>query len=206
MSKRKIPCFCDNEIEVDIPEEVDLAAAPEVEQQILDGTFLSFRCDKCGKVLKPEFPLHVLDSRRSIEIYLLPELERGTFERGKAEYELRDRLHGRVTIGYPELVEKLKLERDGLDDGVVEAIKFYLLQKAEAEDSVRVYYYGATEEAIELHVYGLREEEVGVSKVPRRIYDQIAHDIESGSIEEPLDAILEPPYVSIQKTYREAAE
>lgn len=206
MKKRKITCYCENELEIEVPETLDLAANPEKEREILEGTFLAFRCDRCGKVLKPEFPIRVIDESRNLELYMLPELDRGAFARGKAAYTLHDKSHGRVVIGYPELVEKIKANRDSLDDRVLEVIKFYLLEKAGADDSVRAYYYAHGDEAVEFHIYGLREEEVGVSKVPLRVYEQIASEIETKSNEEPFDSMLEPPYVSVQKTYREAAE
>ena len=206
MKKRKISCFCENELEVEVPEAVDLAASPEKEQEILEGTFLAFRCDKCGKLLKPEFPIHVLNEAKHLELFMLPELDRGAFARGKAKFTLSDKKNGRVVIGYPELVEKIKINRDGLDDRVIEIIKFYLLEKVGANDSVRAYYFAKNDETIELHIYGLREEEVGVSKIPLRLYDQIASELAAKAAEEPFDAILEPPYVSIQKTYREEAE
>jgi hypothetical protein len=36
----------------------------------------------------------------------------------------------RVAIGYDELVEKFLIKRAGLDDRVVEVLRYYLLQKA----------------------------------------------------------------------------
>lgn len=206
MSKRKISCFCENEWEVEVPESVDLDEEPGREGEILEGTFLSYRCDRCGKVLKPEFPMRVVSANRGLELFLLPELERGPFSLGKADYKLDDTVRGRVVIGYPELVEKIKIARDGLDDRVIEIMKFYLLEKAEADESVRAYYYAKPADSIELHIYGMREDEVGVSKVPLRVYEQISGELEQKTNEEFFAPILEPPYVSIQKTYREAPE
>ena len=204
MKKRKISCFCENEWEVEVPDSVDLDEEPGREAEILDGTFLSYRCEQCGKVLKPEFPMRIVSAKRGLELYLLPELERDSFSRGKAEYRLDDTERGRVVIGYPELVEKIKILRDGFDDRVVEIMKFYLLEKAQADESVRAYYFAKLSDSIELHIYGMREDEVGVSKVPLRIYEQIAGELEHKTNEEFFAPILEPPYVSIQKTYREA--
>lgn len=206
MKKRKIPCFCDNEIEVEFPETVDLEKNPEKEQEILDGSFMSFRCNSCGKTLKPEFEVRIVDASRKLEICLLPELERGAFARGKAKYTITDTTNGRVVIGYPELVEKIKLRNDGLDDRVIEVLKFYLLEKMEAEDTVRAYYFAKTIDSLEFHIYGAREDQVGISKVPLRIYEKIAVEIDEKRSQDPFRSILEPPYVSVQKTYREASE
>lgn len=206
MKKRKIPCYCDNEIEVEVPEQIDLEESPEKLTEILDGSFMSFKCDQCGKVLKPEFPVHVFDKSKHIDLYLLPELERGAFDRGKADFKIEDAVNGRVVIGYPELLEKLKIARAGLDDRVLEVLKFYLLEKLDADDSARIYYFAHAGDQIEFHIYGMKEDEVGISKMPRRIYDSIQESIEIRSSEDPFKSILEPPYVSVQKTYREASE
>lgn len=206
MGKRKITCYCDNEIEIEVPVAIDLEKEPETERKILDGSFLSFTCNQCGKVLKPEFPIRIFDKKNRIEIFLLPELERGAFSNGKAKYELEDAERGRVVIGYPELVEKLKIARSSLDDRVIEIMKFYLLEKAGADDSVQAYFYEKLSESIEFHIHGMREGEVGVSKVPFRIYEQIEGELDDKVTDELFAPIVEPPYVSIQKTYREAAE
>lgn len=206
MNTTKISCYCDNEIEVEVPDAIDLAKHPEKEREILDGSFLSFRCSHCGKILKPEFPMHIVHKEKHLELFFLPELDRGAFSRGKAHYTLNDSTRGRVVIGYPELVEKLKILRDNLDDRIIEIIKFYLLERADTPDTVRAYYFAKTADAIELHVYGIREEEVGISKVPLHVYEQIAGELDQKATEDPFNSILEPPYVSTQKTYREAAE
>ena len=37
MKKRKITCYCENEVEIEVPDTLDLAADPEKEQEILEG-------------------------------------------------------------------------------------------------------------------------------------------------------------------------
>lgn len=76
----------------------------------------------------------------------------------------------------------------------------------EADDSVKAYYFAADGDSVEFHIYGAHEDQVGISKVPRRIYEKVAADIDQKSTEEPFGSILEPPYVSVQKTFREASE
>ena len=103
-ASRKIRCYCDNEVEFVVPEVIDLAAEPRAEAQILSGDFLSVRCDKCGKLLKPEFSARIVDSARKLELLLAPELDRDHFLMGKAEYTMHDSERGRIVFGYLELV------------------------------------------------------------------------------------------------------
>ncbi|MCL2472766.1 MAG: CpXC domain-containing protein, partial [Treponema sp.] len=58
--KQKIPCFCDNNFEVEVPEEINLDSDPKYLEEILDGTFMNFICPSCGKKHKPEFKLSIL--------------------------------------------------------------------------------------------------------------------------------------------------
>ncbi|MEW5818011.1 MAG: CpXC domain-containing protein, partial [Spirochaetota bacterium] len=46
---KNITCYCDNVIDVDFQDVVDLTTAPAAEEQILNGTFMRVTCDKCGK-------------------------------------------------------------------------------------------------------------------------------------------------------------
>ena len=49
MPQKEITCYCEHKISVEVPESVNLAANPGISVEILEGTFLSFTCDKCGK-------------------------------------------------------------------------------------------------------------------------------------------------------------
>ena len=44
---REIVCFCEHRFEAEVPERVDLAEDPAIEEQILGGEFLSVRCPSC---------------------------------------------------------------------------------------------------------------------------------------------------------------
>ena len=67
--KRKLVCLCEYEFEQEIPESVDLSREPHVEQDILDGEFLTARCPNCGKLLKPELPVLIRDPAREVTFY-----------------------------------------------------------------------------------------------------------------------------------------
>ncbi|HUZ16870.1 MAG TPA: CpXC domain-containing protein [Spirochaetia bacterium] len=205
-NKLKITCFCESELEIEVPESVDLSEDDALEERILSGAFLSFRCGQCGKILKPELPLSVRDSSRGMELFLVPELERGAYFMGKTSYAVSDAVHGRIVIGYPELVEKLKIARSGLDDRVVELIKYLLGQKTDGSDTIQILFHEGDAERLTFHILGLKEGEVGVSKVPRSFYERMEGELEARSADEPYRSIVEPPYVSINKMIIEVGE
>ena len=214
--KREVVCFCEHRFDTDPPEEVDLARSPELEEAILMGSFMTAKCPRCGRLLKPEYPTRVRDTGRGIDLFLIPEEDRRDFLHGILPYSTGGA--ARVVIGYAELVEGLQMARCGLDGRAVEVVKYYLLHRAlqdyesadrETLDPVvggrlAVLFVRPEGEALVFHVHGLKDDEVAVVKVPRARYEQVLAQLERKLREEPFDRLLQPPYVSINNLYRSA--
>lgn len=203
MNKKEFTCPCGNEMKVDIQDTRDLSKEPDLERSILSGEFMSFVCDRCGTVHRPEFQVTVTDPRRSFDVLMLPETDRSKYLSGS----LTPEAHDRVAVGYAELVEKVRILRDGLDDRVIEIMKFYLLHKAGSNAEPHIYYHEKQDGALQFHIHGLRDGEIGVTRIPFSVYQRIANEMDSRMREEPFSVILEPPYVSVEKIIvEEAAE
>lgn len=171
--KQKITCPCGSAWTVDIDDEINLDKNPELLNQIMDGSFLKFICSGCGKKHKPEFPLIVQWASKKIRIEVLPELERGEFIRRK-----KDIPHTETIIGYPELADRLAVIRDNLEPAAIEAIKYFLLVRAEEsfpDLRISVWYHGITDgdpKSIEFHIHGIKADEVAVSRIPWNLYQK----------------------------------
>jgi len=172
--REKISCPCGTVFTVDVDEEIDLDKAPELLDHIMDGSFLNFTCSGCGKKHKPEFPLTVAWPSKKLRMEVLPELSRGEFFRRK-----KDPPHTETIIGYPELADRLALIRDGLEPMAIEALKYYLLVRADETYpnlNISVWYHGiapdgeGNPEYIEFHLHGIRADEVAVSRIPWSLY------------------------------------
>jgi hypothetical protein len=204
--KRKLVCFCEHEFESEVPDSVDLAEQPQARQAILEGDFQAIQCPGCGKTLKPEFPALVREPGWSV--FFVPELDRVAYYRGKLPYPVGE--VDRVAIGYDELVEKLRIREAGLDDRLVEVLKYYLLQKVlehyEGETDVRLLFIGPEPAGLVFHAHGLRDKEVGVLRVSRQMADKAAGQLEGKLREEPFSQFLSAPYVSINKLATETPE
>jgi hypothetical protein len=204
--KRKLVCFCEHEFESEIADSVDLAEQPEARRAILEGDFQTIHCPGCGKALKPEFPVLVREPGRTL--FFVPELDRVAYYRGKLPYPVGE--VDRVAIGYDELVEKLRIRDAGLDDRVVEVLKYYLLQKAlehyEGEAEVRLLFHSKDDSGLVFHALGLRDKEVGVLKVSRQMAEKAGQQLQDKLREEPFDQILAGPYVSVNKLATETPE
>ncbi len=206
--KRRIVCFCEHSFDADIPLSIDLGKEPEVEQAIISGEFLNIRCPNCGKVLKPEFPVFIDDPQAEHSIFFVPELDRSMYFRGALSYSLREA--NRVAIGYEELVEKFLIKRHNLDDRVVEIVKYFLLSKImedySGDKEVRILFSKREEDAVLFTVLGLKEDEVGVLKVPMETVHKGESQLEEKKRQEPFSEILKAPYVSINNLFVEGSD
>jgi hypothetical protein len=198
--RRKIPCFCGNTFTVDVPEEIDLDRDPQYVEDIIAGNFMNFVCSSCGKKHKPEFPLAVHWSGKGVKFEVLPELERGTFYRRKEDKQGMETL-----IGYPELAERVAVLRDGLVPEAEEAIKYYILIKADEtypEDDLSVWYQGKSGDSLEFHIHGIRQDEVAVIKAPLALYEKTLDDYKKNPYADPFASLRVKTYLSIQNILR----
>jgi hypothetical protein len=198
--KQKISCPCDNAFAVEVPGEIDLDQKPEYIDEILDGSFMNFICPSCGKKHKPEFPLILLWPSRNLKIEALPELDRGEYYRRKKD------LPGTETvIGYPEMADRVAVIRDGLEPAAVEALKYYLLLKAEEtypDEEISIWYQNKGPETIEFHLHGIRDGEVAVSQIPMQLYEKTLADFKKHPKGEVYSALRFRSYLSIQNMMR----
>ena len=203
--KRKIPCFCDNTFEVEVPEEINLDSSSEYFDQIQNGTFMNFTCTSCGKNLKPEFPISILWPSRKLRFEVFPELDRGEFYRRKKTPDEKGPNTLETIIGYPELSDRLAVIRDGFEPCVVEAIKYFLHLKAEEQypdDEIDIWYYGATDSSLEFHIHGIRKEEVAVTRIPLALYKKNLDDYRKHPKSELFSALRVRSYLSVKNTMR----
>ena len=206
MKKREITCLCEHAFEAEMPDLVDLAANPATEDEILSGSFMSVACPKCGKLLKPELEVRVQDRTRGLDLYLVPDLERNRYLAGKLPGVPADIL--RVVIGYPELVEKLRIARAGLDDRVVEIVKFHLMRRAEQENpgkEIAIYFASRGAGELTFEVHGLRADEVGRVRVSEERATKVAEELPRNLKREPYRSFLAGPYVSCTAVYESDA-
>ena len=208
--KRKITCFCDNAFDVEVPEEIDLDSGNNYLEEILNGSFFSFKCPGCGKIHKPEFPLSIVWPSHKICFEVLPELERGEFYRRKKPLSEKGPYPRDTLIGYPEMSERLAVIRDGFEPAPVEAIKYYLHVKADEQypdDELEIYYFSGEQgsdgqSSIEFHIHGIRQNEVAVMKVPRSLYEKTMEDYIKHPKSDLFSSLRVHSYLSVKNTMR----
>ncbi len=187
---KTINCFCGASFDEDVKDQIDLNDEPELIKSILDGSFMSFECPKCGKTLRPEF--HVKFRGDNIDLEIIPEIERDSFLAGRIESTA-----AQVVIGMAELREKLLIMEYGYDDRIIELVKLYLLKKAGDKQNITILFAGKEHSAIIFHIYGLKEGETGISKLPESIYNNLEENLEEKLREPGIAEFLSLPYRSI---------
>ncbi len=196
--KREITCFCENSFTVEIPETVDAGETPGIADSILNGTFLTFPCPKCGTVLKPEFPVRFKGINGEEDLLFIPEIERDAYLAGRTDYKADS-----IVIGFPELQERFKIRKYGLDERTVELIKVHLLEKTPDTANIRIYFGKEEENQLFFYIEGLKENETAVAKIPRTLYDRIRKQVIEKTYDKAFSQMLSPPYISINKIQTE---
>lgn len=192
-----VNCNCGNKIDVDFPDTYNSATCPNLILEILEGTFMSVQCPSCKTVIKPELPVRIIDESNKINILFRPEEERIQFLTEKLNLPSTDR----VTFGYLELAEKVLSFTKGLDDQVVEIIKYFYLKKAGAGSDLTIHLVDADHDNLQFHIHGLKEQEIGIANIGYEFYQRIEEDLQNIVKNEGLHEVLIPPYVSIKKVY-----
>jgi len=198
--KHTITCQCEHEFATEVPESVDLDSDAGSLDAILNGSFLSVRCPSCGITLRPEFPLQLSWPSHDLFLSVLTENDRTEFYRKKHAATQDD-----TVIGYPELADRLAVARDGFEAPAIEALKYYLLLKAEEsnpEAEVSAWYQGKTGDTLEFHVSGLRPDEVAVSRVPVAVYVKTLDEFRRHPEAEPFASLRVAGYLSVRNLQR----
>jgi hypothetical protein len=220
--KRRIACFCETTFEAEVPASADCAEDPDVVQSIVDGDFMAVTCPACGKRLTPEYPFRLTAVQGFGEVLLVPEPDRAALARGKldvasvgtsAGHTAARGIPGRVVVGFAELAEKVTIAGLGLDDRVIEIMKYYLLtgsaskagEDAAAAEDVTVRYRGIEQGKHLFHIVGMKKDEVGVARLAPELYARIAGDIGTRVTEEPFRDFCTPPWVSLRRVSGGAA-
>jgi hypothetical protein len=209
---RRIACFCEKVFEAELPTVVDLAARPGAADEVLRGEFMAVSCPACGKRLTPEFPCRfrgvAAGDLGTLELALVPEADRVAWLAGRAARDTAGA--DRVVIGVSELAEKLLVFRAGLDDRVVEMMKFLLASRpgtvATGAGEVTVTFQRVEGDRLVFHLAGLRPGEVAVARLERSLYDRLHAELPQRLAEDPWKEFCTPPYVSLRRVEQELAE
>ncbi len=195
---RKITCYCDREFDIPFKEVVDIDQAPEILEQIENAAFQKYTCPYCGAQIKKEFRTRFLWPSRQTTVLYIPENERIAFYNRNVLVEPGDS----VVIGFPELLDRMRVIREGFDPLTVEAVKFHLLDKARQTypGCERMAVFRKTDEngALVFYLYGAGNEEVAMTAVPFALYEKVKNESGTECDSELFSALQNGAYTSVQ--------
>jgi hypothetical protein len=205
--KHNINCPCGNNFQISYKEDIDIDQNSEQLEKILDGSFMSYSCPECRKKHKPEFKIMIIWKSKNLNFEVLPEMDRGEFYLRKKE---KSNLPAscETIIGFPEMADRLAVIKDDLEPIVIEALKYYLLVKAEEnypDKDINAWYHGKGPAGIEFHLDGIRTDEVAVMRIPNELYSKTASDYKKNPKSEPFTSLRIRSYVSVQNLLRHDA-
>jgi hypothetical protein len=122
---------------------IDGPEDPELKQELLTGTLHAFTCGKCGHAAAIARTLLYRDRAKGVMIHWIVQPDPVTTSGMQVRYE--DSPVCRLVRSRDDLLEKIRILDDGLDDRVVELAKYILgaqLAKERGEDELRLWYLG----------------------------------------------------------------
>ncbi|MDR2541837.1 MAG: CpXC domain-containing protein [Treponema sp.] len=201
--KINISCPCGNNFPFSFEEEVDIDKNPNHLEDIQQGKFLSFDCPSCFKQHKPEYKIIIIWKSRNYKLAVIPELDRNMFYIKKKENPPFE-----TVIGFPEMIDRIKVLNDNLEPVVIEAIKTFLIAKAmesyndNNDNNINVWYHRKTDDGLEFHLEGIKQDEVAVVKIPLDMYAKTLQDYEKNPQKALFASLRVRKYLSVQNIYR----
>ena len=186
-------CLCGELISVEFPKEIHFEKDDEVFQTILEGEIFRLECSHCGSVYKIEEQALFISKASNFSLQFYPEEMRAQVVTGAVTFPQGV---NRVVVGYHELVEKLLLWRDGLDDRVIEYLKYDFYRTAPRKAAL--FFSGCTETKLEFWIHGLEENKVGKTGLGRSDYDEILGKLDVIKNSAKFRDYLSPPRVCIR--------
>lgn len=150
LAKLTVDCpACNAPVSIEGVASINADRRPDLRQAILAGTLQAATCAACGKAVRGEPELMLLDTQRDQWLLVRPAAARGEWREVQREAEsifdrlftkaamgttraIGARLSARVVFGWPALAEKLALRDAGIDDVAMECLKAWLLRGGEA--------------------------------------------------------------------------
>lgn len=128
---------------------VDFAESPDLKESIFNRSLFRYTCPECGEEILVSYNCTYLDKDNRFMVALIPSKDDSTIE--TAGYTLR------IVRSINEMVEKIALMEEGIDDRIIELYKIMLEDQFEEErqgtEILGIYYGGQNPETKNLLFY-----------------------------------------------------
>ena len=121
---------CHAEQEFTIYDSVNVSLNPEAKKRLINGELMVFTCDACGCQVEMVYPILYHDMEKKLMIWMEPDGQLTPAEHDKRrvlyDTSLDDSYLYRIVSSREELVEKIMIFDDDLDDKPLEMLKYYI--------------------------------------------------------------------------------
>lgn len=191
--KQSVKCpECEQMSEITIWSSITVKDSPDLKKDLLLGKINMFKCPSCGHTALMPNPMLYNDEDEKLMISFSPTndvvLKDTLFNKVKESFarsgEL-EKLEGynlRFISDYNELLEKILIFDNSLNDKAIEVIKLMILSQDVDKSEQRTCRFGKTVDGeLEFMIHDFIENQVYTSRVPKSSYDTVYESlIESG--------------------------
>ncbi|MBO5060068.1 MAG: CpXC domain-containing protein [Clostridia bacterium] len=195
-TKEQIKCpACGALQEMTVWQSITAADSADLKEDLKRGRVNIFRCTECGQTALLPTPMLYTDGERNLMISFSPcngrEERMRLFESVKAASresgelrELED-YNLRFTSEYNELLEKILIFDNDMDDKTIEVLKLLVLMQESEKMEQRVCMFGKTDgDMIEFMVQDKKEEQVYTSRVPMETYRTVKQQLRESGVKD----------------------
>lgn len=191
-SVKKIKCpVCGTEQEVTVWESVNVSEAPDLKADILSRKVNIFECHECSAMALVPAMLLYTDEQKKLMIYFAPcgdekkkvysELVKNT----KDEIKSLDKYKLRFVTEYNDLMEKILIYDNELDDKTIEFLKMLILMQEPEKAGSRKAMYGKTENGyIEFMITDNKEKQVYTTNIDMSTYNNLKSELKASGVKD----------------------
>jgi hypothetical protein len=136
-SQEKIACrYCQQEQEFTLWQSINATLDPSLKDQLMSGELTTFTCQSCQKNAEVVWPLLYHDMERELMVHIRfdEDLPDGQAREPEPVEDFMRTFTLRTVASRNELVEKVLIFEEGLDDRVIEIFKIALRRQLEQDD------------------------------------------------------------------------
>ncbi len=184
-TKQNVKCpKCGQMSEITVWNSITVEDSADLKTDLLSGRVNMFHCPSCSHTALMPTPVLYHDAGKRLMISFTPcndavlseQLYENVSETSRESGEL-EKLSGynlRFITDYNELLEKILIFDNGLNDKAVEVIKLMILMQEPEKAEQRMCRFGKMENGnIEFMVHDKKENQIYTSAVPQKSYDEI---------------------------------
>lgn len=193
-SKQNVRCpQCGQMTEVTVWNMITVKDSADLKRDLLSGRVNMFQCPSCSHTALMPTPMLYQDDEKRLLISFSPcsepllkaQLYDNICKSSKDSGEL-EKFEGynlRFVTDYNELLEKILIFDNGLNDKTIEVLKLMILSQDLEKSADRVCRFGKSENGtLEFMIYDMKENQTYTSSIPQETYDTIDINLKESGV------------------------